>query len=142
VYGNLISTRSATGCGVNPIYALSVQFGDSADSVDSNFAFGSNGNNTYLANSGALAYGSKNLLGTNPAFANPVVPAAPNCQTPSNVTNCMAPVIADFAPTAASAKGFGYQAPRSTSTPDPLFPQWLCSANLPYGLVTLGCTQP
>jgi hypothetical protein len=142
VYGNLISTRSATGCGVNPIYALSVQFGDSTDSVDSNFAFGSNGNNAYLANSGAFAYGSKNLLGTNPAFANPVVPAAPNCQTASNVTNCMAPVIADFVPTAAAAKGFGYQAPSSTSTPDTLFPQWLCSANLPSGLVTLGCKQP
>jgi hypothetical protein len=142
VYGNLISTRSATGCGVNPIYALSVQFGNSTDSIDENFAFGYSGNNTYLANSGGFAYGSKNLLGTNPGFANPVVPGAPNCQTASNVTNCMAPVIADFAPTAASAKGFGYQAPSSTSTPDPLFPQWLCSANLPSGLITLGCTGP
>jgi hypothetical protein len=142
VYGNLISTRSATGCGVNPIYALSVEFGDATDSVDSNFAFGFNGNNTYLANSGAFAYGSKNVLGTNPAFANPTAPAAPNCQTASNVTNCMAPMIADFAPTAASAKGFGYQAPSATSAADPLFPQWLCSANLPSGLITLGCTGP
>jgi hypothetical protein len=142
VFGNLISTRSATGCGVNPIYALSVQFGDSTDSVDNNFAFGFNGNNVYLANSGAFAYGSKNVLGTNPGFANPVAPAAPNCQTASNVTSCMATVIADFAPAAVSAKGFGYQMPSSTSTPDPLFPQWLCTANLPSGLVTLGCTQP
>jgi hypothetical protein len=109
--------------------------------VDKNFAFGYNGNNTYLANSGAFAYGSKNLLGTSPAFANPVVPAAPNCQAASNVTACMAPVIADFVPTAASAKGFGYQAPSPASMPDALFPQWLCSANLPSGLVTLGCTQ-
>jgi hypothetical protein len=142
VYGNLISTRSATGCGVNPIYALSVQFGDSTDSVDKNFAFGFSGNNTYLANSGAFAYGSQNVLGTNPGFANPVAPAAPNCQTASNVTSCMATVIADFAPTAVSAKGFGYQTPSSTSTPDTLFPQWLCTANLPSGLVTLGCKQP
>jgi hypothetical protein len=142
VFGNLISTQTATGCGGGPIFALAVRNGDSTDSVDSNFAFGFNGNNTYLANSGAFNYGSKNLLGTNPAFANPVVPAAPNCQTASNVTKCMASVIADFVPTAASAKGFGYQAPSSTSTPDPLFPQWLCSANLPSGLVTLSCTGP
>jgi hypothetical protein len=142
VYGNLISTRSATGCGVNPIYALSVQFGDATDSVDKNFAFGFSGNNVYLANSGAFAYGSQNVYGTSPAFSNAVVPAAPNCQTASSVNNCMATVIADFAPTAASAKGFGYQAPSSTSSPDPLFPQWLCTANLPSGLVTMGCTHP
>jgi hypothetical protein len=142
VYGNLISTKSATGCGVNPIYALSVQFGDSTDSVDSNFAFGYNGNNTYLSNSGTFAYGSKNLLGTNPGFSNPVVPAAPNCQNASNVANCMAALITDFAPTAVTAKGLGYQMPSSASAPDPLFPQWLCSVNLPSGLVTLGCTQP
>ncbi len=142
VYGNLTSTRSATGCGVNPIYALSVEFGNATDSVDSNFAFGFSGNNTYLANSGAFAYGLKNILGTNPDFANPVAPPAPNCQTATNVTNCVATIIADFVPTAVSAKGFGYQMPSSTPTPDNLFPQWLCTANLPTGLVTLGCTQP
>jgi hypothetical protein len=54
----------------------------------------------------------------------------------------MATVIADFAPTAASAKSFGYQMPSSTPSADKLFPQWLCTANLPSGLVTLGCTQP
>ena len=142
VNGNLISTKSATGCGMNPIHALSVQAGDSTDTVDSNFAFGLNGNNTFLSNSGSFAYGSKNIFGVNPNFSNPTVPAAPNCQNASNVPSCMAPLVNDFAPTAASAKGFGYQAPSSTSSPDALFPQWLCTVNLPSGLVTLGCANP
>jgi Chitobiase/beta-hexosaminidase C-terminal domain len=142
VYGNLVSTRSATGCGVNPIYALSVQTGDFTDVVNSNFAFGYNGNNTYLANSGTFAYGPNNILGMNPNFSNATVPAAPNCQNTSNVPSCMAALVNDFASTAAAATGFGYQAPSSASSPDPLFPQWLCNVNLPPGLVTLGCAKP
>jgi hypothetical protein len=141
-YGNLVSTKSATGCGTNPIYALSVQSGDATDTVDSNFAFGLNGNNTYLANSGAFAYGSNNILGTNPNFANATVPGAPSCQNTSNVPNCMAALVSNFVPTATGAQAFGYQAPGSTASPDPLFPQWLCSVKLPAGLVTLGCTNP
>jgi hypothetical protein len=140
VYGNLASTSSATGCGVNPIYALSVQKGDSTDTVNSNFAFGFNGNNTYVANSGAFAYGSNNILGVSPNFTNATAPGAPNCQNTSNVPACMATLVNDFAPTATSAQGFGHLAP-TASSPDPLFPQWLCSVNLPAGLVTLGCTQ-
>jgi hypothetical protein len=142
VYGNLVSTRSATGCGLNPVFALSVQNGNATDSVDSNFAFGYSGNNTFVSGSGTFAFGSKNILGTNPAFSNPTAPGAPNCQSTSNVANCMATVISDFVPTAASAKGFGYQTPSSTPTADPLFPQWLCNVNLPPGLVTLGCAKP
>jgi hypothetical protein len=142
VYGNLVSTKSQTGCGVNPVFALSVQNGNATDSVDSNFAFGYNGNNTFVSGSGSFAFGSKNILGTNPAFSNPAVPGVPNCQSASNVANCMGAVISDFVPTAASAKGFGYQTPSSTPTADPLFPQWLCNVNLPPGLVTLGCAKP
>ena len=142
VSGNLVSTVSATGCGANPIFALSVQNGDSTDSVDSNFAFGYSGNNTFLSGSGNFAYGSKNILGTNPDFSNPTIPGAPTCQSASNVANCMASLITDFVPTAASAKGFGYQAPSTTPSTDPLFPQWLCNVNLPPGLVTLACTKP
>jgi hypothetical protein len=141
VYGNVVSTRSATGCGVNPIYALSVQAGDFTDVVNSNFAFGFNGNNTYVANSGTFAFGADNLLGTSPAFSNATAPAAPNCQNASNVPNCMATLISDFTATAPSALGYGYQAPSAVSLPDPLFPQWLCTVKLPAGLVTLGCTQ-
>ncbi len=142
VYGNLASTSGATGCGVNPIYALSVQKGDSTDTVNSNFAFGYNGNNTYLANSGAFAYGSNNILGTNPNFTNATAPGAPNCQNTSNVPACMATLVSNFTATATTALGYGYLAPSATSSPDPLFPQWLCSVKLPAGLVTLGCTSP
>ena len=142
VYGNLASTRSATGCGVNPIYALSVVSGDFTDTVNSNFAFGVNGNNTYLANSGTFAYGANNILGTNPSFTNATVPGAPNCQNTSNVPSCMATFVSNFTATATTALGYGYLAPSSTSSPDPLFPQWLCTVKLPPGLVTLGCTNP
>jgi hypothetical protein len=34
----------------------------------------------------------------------------------------------------------GYQIPSSTAISDPMFPQWLCNANIPTGLVTLGCS--
>jgi hypothetical protein len=142
VYGNLVSTKSATGCGVNPIYALSVQSGDFTDTVNSNFAFGVNGNNTYLANSGTFAYGPNNILGTNPGFTNATVPGAPNCQNTSNVPSCMATLVGNFTATATTALGYGYLAPSATSSPDPLFPQWLCSVKLPAGLVTLGCANP
>jgi hypothetical protein len=110
--------------------------------VNSNFAFGSNGNNTYAANSGTFAYGANNILGTSPGFSNATVPAAPTCQNTSNVPNCMASLVNDFVPTAAAALGFGYQTPSAVSSPDPLFPQWLCIVKLPPGLVTLGCAEP
>ena len=44
VFAHLISTKSATGCDARLIYALSVRNGDSTDSVDRDFAFGSDGN--------------------------------------------------------------------------------------------------
>jgi Chitobiase/beta-hexosaminidase C-terminal domain len=138
-YGNLISTKSPTGCGGNPIYAVSVASGSSSDSVYHNVAFGYGGNNTFMYASGGFAFASSNSLGVNPDFADPTIPGAPNCQSASNVTSCMAPVIAAFAPTTASSQEFGYQVPSSVSTSDPLFPQWLCNVNLPPGLVTSGC---
>jgi hypothetical protein len=50
-----------------------------------------------------------------------MVSVASNCQTASSVTNCMATVIAGFAPTAVSAKGFGYQTPSFTCTQGTFF---------------------
>jgi hypothetical protein len=140
VSGNLISTKSATGCGGHPIYALGVSQGDNTDSVVDNFAYGYNGNNAFLYDSGSFSWGSTNQLGTSPNFTNPVVPGAPQCGGAANVPSCMASVIADFTPKASAAKGFGYQKPSSTSVHDTLFPQWLCTANLPSGLVTMGCS--
>jgi hypothetical protein len=140
---NLVAANSATGCGANPIYALSVMNSDGTDQVDSTFAYSPGGLNTMLWDSGTFAYGPNNLLGTNPRFTNPVNPGAPNCSGYANVPACMATVIANFTPTNSAAAGYGYQIPSSTPVYDPLFPQWLCNVNLPPGLVAMGCmTQP
>jgi hypothetical protein len=47
-------------------------------------------------------------------------------------------VISNFKPKVAAAAGFGYQTPGSAAY-DPLFPQWLCTASVPSGLITMGC---
>lgn len=138
---NLVATNSASGCGGNLIYAVSVLSGDGTDSVYNNFAFGANGQNSIASASGTFAFGPNNTLGTNPGFANPVNPGAPNCGSASNVPNCMGAVISNFIPTTAAAKGYGYQVPTAPQTSDPLFPQWLCNVNLPAGLVTMGCVS-
>jgi hypothetical protein len=141
VTNNLVSTRSATACGGHPIYALAVSTSDGSDAATNNFAYGYNGNNTFLYDSGSFSYGSSNHLGTNPNFANPVAPGAPQCGGAANVPSCMASVVSDFTPKPGSGSvGFGYQKPSSTSVHDSLFPHWLCSANLPAGLVSMGCS--
>ena len=140
ISGNLISTKSATGCGGHPIYGLSISEGDNTDSVIGNFAFGYNGYNTFAYDNGSFSYGSSNQLGISPNFTSPVVPGAPRCGGTANVPGCMASVISDFAPKSSAAQGFGYQRPSSGSVHDPLFPRWLCTANLPSGLITMGCS--
>jgi hypothetical protein len=141
INGNLISTKSATGCGGNAIYALAVSTSDGSDSVVDNFAYGYDGNNHFLYDSGSFTWGSNNQFGIYPNFTNPVAPSAPKCGGAANAPSCMAPVIADFVPKSGSpALGYGYQKPLSTSVHDPLFPHWLCTANLPSGLITMGCS--
>jgi hypothetical protein len=136
---NVIATRSATGCGGHPIYALAVSSGDNTDSVVQNLAYGHNGNNTFLYSSGSFSWGQTNQLGTSPDFSNPLSPAAPRCSNTPSVPKCMAKVIADFTPKAPSAQGLGYQKPTAGQAKDPLFPRWLCTAHLPSGLVTTSC---
>jgi len=141
VSGNLVSTKSATGCGGHPIYALSIAAADDTDSIVDNFAYGYNGNNTFAYDAGSFSWGSTNHLGTSPNFTNPVVPSAPKCGGSANVPSCMSSVVADFTPKAGSASlGFGYQKPSSSSVHDSLFPRWLCTANVPAGVVTMGCS--
>jgi hypothetical protein len=140
IYNNLVSTRSATGCGGHPIYGLAVSQGNSSDVVVDNFAYGYNGNNTFLYASGSFSYGSTNTLGVSPSFTKPVVPGAPSCSGKGSVPSCMSGVIADFVPETSSAKAFGYHTPSSGSVSDALFPHWLCTANVPAGLVTMGCS--
>jgi hypothetical protein len=128
--GNLAMTSQASTSG-DAIGAFSVN--GSGNTVSSNWLFSASGNTTL-----GSGYGT-NLTGTSPAFANPVIPGAPNCSGTANVPACAATLIANFTPTNASAKAYGYQTPSSASVPDPLYPQWLCTVNLPAGLITKGC---
>ena len=139
-FGNLVSTKSATGCGGHPIYALSISAGDTTDTADHNFAYGYGGNITFLYASGLFIWNLDNSLGLSPAFRTPVIPGAPQCGGKSNVPACMEKMVEDFTPTAPNTSVHGYLRPRSTSVSDPLFPHWLCSANVPAGLVTMGCS--
>ncbi len=137
---NLISTRSATGCGGHPIYAADVSQGDGSDSFVSNVLYGYNGYNEFSWSSGSFAYASSNIVGVLPNFTNPVTPGAPNCAGSANVPSCMSSVISNFTPRASSVQGYGYQRPSSGSVHDTLFPRWLCTANVPSGLITMGCS--
>jgi hypothetical protein len=140
MYNNLVSTKSATACGGHAIYAVAIMGGDGSDQVVDNFAYGFSGNNTFEYADGSFSYGSTNTLGVSPSFTNPVVPGAPNCNGKGSVPSCMSGVIADFVPQTSSAKAFGYHTPSSGSVSDVLFPHWLCTANVPAGLVTMGCS--
>lgn len=143
-YQNLVMTQAATApaCGgSNPVYTWSASLNNTTDHVYNNYLYSAAGNNTQVINNaGSFAYGPNNTTGTNPSFVNPVDPGAPSCGSASSVPNCMATVIANFTPTTAAAKAYGYQIPSTTSIYDPLYPQWLCTVtNLPTGLVTPGC---
>lgn len=139
-FGNLASTKSATGCGGNQIYAMAVAAGDGSDTADNNFAFGYNGNNTFVWDVGSFFWNGDNHFNISPAFRYPNVPGSPNCGGTANVAACMASLVNDFAPTSANSINYGYQKPLSYSVADPLFPRWLCTANVPSGLITMGCS--
>jgi hypothetical protein len=139
VTNNLISTKSETGCGGHPIFAITVAAGNSTDSVDHNFAFGFAGNHTFVHRSGSFGLGPDNTLGRPPRITSPQIPGPPNCQGTTSVPACMESTVRDFAPREAGAVGFGYQVPVSSSRFNPMFPQWLCNVNLPPGLVSMGC---
>ncbi|HTZ59272.1 MAG TPA: chitobiase/beta-hexosaminidase C-terminal domain-containing protein [Acidobacteriaceae bacterium] len=137
---NLAETNQVTGCGDNPIYAFYVWGGNGTDDVDQNWGYAVSGTTSSgLYNSSGFSFAANNIFGQNPQFPNPVAPPAPSCGGTSNVPACMATVIANFKPANTAAASFGYQPPSSTPVYDPLFPQWLCTASVPTGLVTMGC---
>jgi hypothetical protein len=144
-FGNLTQTGAATGCylGTTALYSYNVSRSTATIIVYNNFGYSAAGNNTTINSSnGFTTYGPNNTFGANPSFPNTAKPGAPSCGSASSVPNCMATVIANFTPTNAAAKSYGYHIPISTPVYDPLYPQWLCSVtNLPTGLVTPGCTQ-
>lgn len=138
-YLNIAATVAAKACDGYLAYAYLTWNGDSTDLVYNNVGWSATGTYSRSVASPGTQYGPNNLFGTNPSFANPSTPKAPNCGSYSSVPACMAKVIADFTPTNPAAKGYGYQIPSSTLVYDPLFPDWLCSVNLPAGLVSIGC---
>jgi hypothetical protein len=136
---NIAATNSVNGCGGYPLYAYYIAYGNSSDLVISNLGWSASGTYSASLNSAGFSYAASNLFGTDPAFVNAFAPGAPNCGSASSVPNCMAAMIANFTPTNVAALPYGYQIPGAAQTYDPLFPQWLCTANLPAGLVTMGC---
>lgn len=143
VFQNIASTNQV-GCygfAANPLYAFETYNADGTSHIYQNIGWSATGTYDQIITSGEFAYDPDNVFGTNPGFANPATPGAPNCASASSVPNCMATVIANFKPLAPAAQSFGYQTPSTTSIYDPLFPQWLCNVNLPPGLVTMGCLQ-
>jgi hypothetical protein len=141
VYDNLAVPTVNTSCNGQTVYAYQVTTSPTSTThVYNNWGYSSFGNNSNASGSTGFTFGPNNTFGTNPSFAAPANPSAPNCSSFSSVPACMATLIANFKPTDAAAKAYGYQAPSSTSIYDPLYPQWLCSVtNLPTGLVTSGC---
>jgi hypothetical protein len=136
---NIAVTNATNGCGANPMYPYYVADGNGTDSVYSNVGYSASGTNSGVTGSSGFSFGPNNLFGTNPGFVNAMAPGSPSCGSSSSVPNCMATVIANFTPTASAARSYGYQVPSTAQSYDPLFPQWLCNANLPPGLITMGC---
>ena len=136
---NLSATKSQKACVANPIYAYSAYTVNGTVSVHDNFAFAYPGLNSFVYNGPNYQFGSSNITGVDPYFPNASVPGKPSCDGTGSVPGCMAGVIANFAPGNSAAANYGYHVPTTTAVSNPLFPQWLCNANLPEGLVTMGC---
>jgi len=140
VYDNISVSNVATSCNGQTVYAYQVSLSPTTtDQIYNDWGYSSFGNNSNASGSTGFSFGPNNTFGTNPQFANPGNPSAPSCGSYASVPACMATLIANFTPTNAAARGYGYQIPSSTPVYDPLFPQWLCGVNLPSGLVTMGC---
>jgi hypothetical protein len=136
---DLAVTNSSTGCNGHNLYAYIADTIDSSAHWYQGWGYSAAGNNTLIGSSDGFASGP-NMTFSNPNLAAPATPSAPSCGSSSSVPNCMATVIANFAPQNAAAKSYGYQIPNGSTGYDPLFPQWLCNVNLPAGLINLPCS--
>lgn len=135
---NLVSTRSATQCAGNPIYALSAYNVNGTVWSYGNFAFGYNGQNAFKWAAGTFDYDSSNTFGQYPYLQNAYTPGAPHCGGTGSVSNCMGWLMSNFTPGNTSAKWRGHQWP-GVKAYDPLFPRWLCNVDTPAGLIAKGC---
>jgi hypothetical protein len=138
---NIAVSQSAqlSGCGNNTPYAYYFANIDSTDAFNGNLSYSASGQSIeYTGLTSGYVTGSNVTM--NPLLANPVEPPAPSCSGNASVIDCMSTVIADFKPANPASVAYGYQPPSLTPDYDPLFPQWLCgNANMPSGLVTMGC---
>lgn len=140
VFNNIAETSASNGgASSRPIYAYWVSLGDGTDVDRQNLGFAVGGTIEGIYNSPGFQYDQSNIFGVNPSFANATEPSPPSCEGFTSVPTCMAAVIANFTPTATTARPYGYQKASTSQTYDPLFPRWLCNVNLPLGLVTMGC---
>ena len=137
---NLLVTSAANACHAQTNYAAAINQGGSTDSMSNTLLYSAAGNNISISSSSAgFVLGAGNVMGTDPGLPDPRNPGAPSCAGKGNTVACMSNVIADFTPTNAAARSYGYQTPSSTPNSDPLYPKWLCNVNLPSGLITEGC---
>jgi hypothetical protein len=141
-YANLVVTSPSPGC-PHSVYASRIDNSTATTRLYSNWLYSAAGQNTYTSSNNGFTGGPNEITGKSPQLRNPVMPPAPDCSGKSSVIACMSGMITNFASLNASATGYGYQRPRTTTpqTSDPLFPQWLCTANLPAGLITMHCTS-
>ncbi|MGA3131274.1 MAG: choice-of-anchor D domain-containing protein [Terracidiphilus sp.] len=138
---NLVATKAATACVGNLEYAFAAYTVDGSVSILDNFAFAYPDQASFVYNGPNFQFSPTNVTGVNPSFENAYVPGAPACEGTENVSGCMANVMANFTPTNTAAASYGYQIPGTAAVSDPLFPQWLCSVNLPSGLTAMGCLE-
>jgi hypothetical protein len=84
-------------------------------------------------------FAPSNVTGVDPYLPNPSVRGVPGCPGTASIPGCVANVIANFTPGNTPAASHGYHAASRAAVIDALFPQWLCKANLPEVLVSMGC---
>lgn len=149
LYGNLVVTKGSLSClsSTQPLYAIAFYNGNATNHFYNNYLYSAAGNNIGLFTNNGFSAGPNNTTGTDPVLTNPVDPGQPNCTGKTSTVDCMATVIANYTPTTAAAKAFGYQAPTAPTiqTYDPFYPQILCNGITPTlltGLITQHCVTP
>lgn len=136
---NLAATKSQKACVNNNTFALSAYDINGSDWVYANLAFAYNSQYTFSWAGPGFGYDKSNVLGVNPSMANPYVPGPPACGGASNATECMQWVVNNVKPTNGAVQWAGYQQPNYSPSNAPLFPWWVCNANIPAGLITKPC---
>lgn len=142
---NIAQPNVSTACTSHTVYAAYAYDTSAATStIANNWFYAPSGSGTttgaFNDDGNTFSFGT-NSAGSPPvsaAFSAPAVPGAPSCGSALSVPDCMATVLANFAPTAGGTTGFGVQAVSGSDGGDALFPRWVCG-QIPTGLVTESC---